>query len=101
MPFSAIPALQVPNLKIIQGSVSAVDCERKIAKIRSREGEKEEGYDYLVAASGLRRVFPVVPQSLTQETYLAEAEAQIQAIEEAKEAIVVIGGGTVFSLCII
>jgi NADH dehydrogenase FAD-containing subunit len=96
MPFSSLPALQVPNLKIVQGSATAVNTERKIASIRTATGDLDEPYDYLIAASGLRRVFPVVPQSLTQDSYLVEAGAQIQAIGEAKEAIVVIGGGMAF-----
>jgi NADH dehydrogenase FAD-containing subunit len=93
MSFSSLPALQVPNLKIVQGSVTTVNTERKIASIRTATGDLDEPYDYLIAASGLRRVFPVVPQSLTQDSYLEEVGAQIKAIGEAKEAIVVIGSG--------
>lgn len=94
MKFDSIPALQVSNLQIIQGSVSAVDCERKNCTIRSNGTEIKKSYDYLVAASGLRRVFPVVPQSLTRDAYLLESEDQISAINASTEAIVVIGGGT-------
>lgn len=94
MKFKSIPALQVQNLKYIQGSVSAVDCESKVATIRAASGEVEESYDYLVVGSGLIRVFPVVPQSLTEKTYLSEAGAQIEAIRRSTEDLVVIGGGT-------
>ena len=93
MKFSSLPALQVPNLKIIQGSVKAIDCQRKIAIIKTKDRETGEGYDFLIAASGLKRVFPVVPQSLTKEEYLEEAGNQISAIRDSKEAVVVIGGG--------
>jgi NADH dehydrogenase FAD-containing subunit len=93
MKFCSLPALLVPNLKIIQGSVTAVDCGRKVATIKTSSGGREEGYDCLVAASGLRRVFPVVPQSLSEKDYLQEAKEQIEKIKSSKEAIVVIGGG--------
>ncbi|KAE9369954.1 putative pyridine nucleotide-disulfide oxidoreductase AMID-like protein [Stipitochalara longipes BDJ] len=95
MNFSTIPALQVPNLKIIQGSISSISPSTKIAKIQSLSGDREERYDFLIAASGLRRVFPVVPQSLTEREYLEEARGQIEGIEEGSEGIVVIGGGAV------
>jgi len=93
MKFCALPALQVSNLKIIQGSITGIDCGRKVATIKTSRGGREEGYDYLVAASGLRRVFPVVPQSLIEKDYLQEAKEQIEKIKSSKEAIVVIGGG--------
>jgi NADH dehydrogenase FAD-containing subunit len=93
MPFSAIPALRVPNLNIIQGSVFSVSPSAKTATIRTSIGEKEEDYDYLIAASGLRRVFPVVPQSFREKDYLQEAGEQIEKIRSSKEGIVVIGGG--------
>jgi NADH dehydrogenase FAD-containing subunit len=93
MKFCSLPALQVPNLKIIQGSITAVDCGRKVATIKTSSGGREEGYDYLIAASGLRRVFPVVPQSLSEKAYLQEAMEQVENIKSSKETIVVIGGG--------
>ena len=93
MPFSTIPVLQVPNLNIIQGSVSSISPSAKTATIQISSGESEVGYDYLIAASGLRRVFPVVPQSLSEKSYLQEAKEQIEKIKSSTEAIVVIGGG--------
>ncbi|PMD42005.1 FAD/NAD(P)-binding domain-containing protein [Hyaloscypha variabilis F] len=91
MKFSSLPALQVSSLKFIQGSVKSIDSESKTAKIDGKEGESDEKYDFLIAASGLRRVFPVVPQSLTEGEYLEEARVQIERIEEGSEGVVVIG----------
>jgi hypothetical protein len=93
MKLCSLPALQVPNLKIIQGSITVVDCGSKAATIKTSSGGREEGYDYLVAASRLRRVFPVVRQSLSEKDYLQEAKEQVENIKSSKEAIVVIGGG--------
>lgn len=52
-------------------------------------------YDYLIAASGLRRQFPAVPQSLDKESYLKEASQHISEISAATDGIVVVGGGAV------
>jgi NADH dehydrogenase FAD-containing subunit len=78
MKFCSLPALQAPNLKIIQGSITTIDSGRKVATIKTSSSGREEGYDYLVAASGLRRVFPVVPQSVSEKDYLQEAKEQIE-----------------------
>jgi len=94
MKFNSIPALKVPNVKVVQGSVTSVDPERKIAQIKSEGRAREERYDFLIAASGLRRVFPVVPQSLSKVEYLEEAREQIRSIETGDDGVVVIGGGT-------
>ncbi len=93
--YSQIPALQDPSVSYRQGRVKSVDCERKVATITDiATGEESESfYDYLVIGTGLRRVWPVVPQSLTKENYLVEAGEQIKAIEAAQDDIVVIGGG--------
>ncbi len=52
-------------------------------------------YDYFVAASGLRRVWPVVPQSLTRKQYLIEASEHIHTVSNAREGVIVVGGGAV------
>jgi cation diffusion facilitator CzcD-associated flavoprotein CzcO len=56
-----------------------------------------EKYDYLVVASGLRRTSPVVPQALNRDQFLAEAKSHTKAIRDAKEGVVVIGGGAYIS----
>ena len=54
----------------------------------------EHKYDYLIAATGLRRVWPTVPQSLTRDEYLNEGRGHIDLVRGAEHGIVVIGGGT-------
>lgn len=95
--FQDVKALQVPNVNVLHGSVSSVDCEAKTATVinnTTKEVTTHE-YDYLVTASGLRRVWPVVPQSLTRKQYLLEAEEQIHAVHNARHGVVVVGGGAV------
>ncbi|OJJ45846.1 hypothetical protein ASPZODRAFT_143722 [Penicilliopsis zonata CBS 506.65] len=95
--FQDIPALQDSDITILQGSVTSVDCERKSAQILEAKADtpRELPYDYLVAASGLRRVFPTVPKSLLRDDFLAEAGAHAVSIRSAREGVVVVGGGAV------
>nr|WIL77448.1 ccp10 [Clonostachys rosea] len=96
--YQDIPALQnYTNIKVLQGSVSSVDPENKTATIvdNATKLPSSHSYDYFVAATGLRRVFPVVPQSLTRKQYLLEAEEQIYSVQNAKDGVVVVGGGAV------
>lgn len=78
-----------------QGSVTQIDLAKKVARIANpkTKEESEESYDYLIAASGLRRVWPVVPQSFSRAEYLVESGNHIEAVKNAKEGVVVIGGG--------
>lgn len=101
--FEDVPGLQHPCVKFVHGSVIKVDAETKTAKVSPHGSEgKDEAvfelqYDYLLAASGLRRVAPVVPASLTREDYLLETEKHIDRVKDAtkKWGVVVIGGGAV------
>lgn len=92
--FQDIPALRAEGVSHVQGSVVQVDMERKVARVAdsATQSETEEEYDYLVAASGLRRAWPVVPQSLSRDGYLSEVEKHVQAVKNAT-GVVVIGGG--------
>lgn len=94
--FKDIPALQRPGLSCVQGSVTRVSFKNKIAAISDHKTGKQydQAYDYLVVSSGLRRVWPVVPQSLHRSDYLREVHRHIQAVKDAKESVVVIGGGS-------
>lgn len=95
--FQDIPALQLPNVQFVHGSVSSVDCHAKTATVVdniTKEATTHQ-YDYFVTATGLRRVWPVVPQSLTRKQYLLETGAQINAIDGAKDGILIVGGGAV------
>lgn len=93
--FQDIPALKLPNVHFLQGSVATVDCEKKTASIVDTVTKqlRHEKYDYLLVASGLRRTFPVVPQALNRDEFIAEAKAHAKAIRDAEEGVVVIGGG--------
>ncbi|OAQ95697.1 hypothetical protein LLEC1_01806 [Akanthomyces lecanii] len=95
--FQDIPGLQHPSIKVIVGSVTSVDCASKT--VTTLDGvtkvATEHTYDFFVAASGLRRVWPVVPQSLSRKQYLVEAAEHIHAVSNAQHGVVVVGGGAV------
>ena len=96
--YADLPAFNTPEISFAQGSAIKVDAERKVASIKDgiTGKEYEEAYDYLIAATGLRRDWPAVPQSLTKEKYLAETGKHIELVKNAKDGVVVIGGGTSF-----
>lgn len=95
--FSEIPGLQHPAIRFIHGSVINVDMRSKTAHVRPHDRSQVERYeyDYIVAASGLRRVWPVVPQAFTKQKYLSEVSTHIDKVRSAKDRVVVIGGGAV------
>lgn len=96
--YNDIAALQHPNVRITQGSLTKIDHDRKIASIKLSTADNEpleEPYDFFIAATGLRRVWPVVPQSLTKESYLTETAVHIANISTASHGTVIIGGGAV------
>ena len=103
--YEDIPALQGTNsnIRVLHGSVQTVDINAKIATYSPRGiqvGTQTAAtihlpYDYLVVASGLRRPFPVVPQSLRRKQYLFEAESHIRAVTASRHGVVVVGGGAV------
>ncbi|KIW21630.1 hypothetical protein PV08_02210 [Exophiala spinifera] len=93
--FRDLPALK--NIRFIQGTAENVDCSKRHAVILDAETKSPVTleYDYLVAATGLRRVWPVVPQAKSRESYLSEAAEHIEAVRKAKNGVAVIGGGAV------
>ena len=95
--FKDVPGLQHSAINIVHGSVANVNPETRTATVMSHgSGHSiQYEYDYLIAASGLRRVWPVVPQQLVREEYLKEAEDHINAVMEAEHGVVVVGGGAV------
>ncbi|KAK2746925.1 oxidation resistance protein 1 [Onygenales sp. PD_40] len=95
--FSDIPALQTPAVKHIQGTVTSVDCERKVSIIKEAGTNKEivQKYDYLIASSGLRRNWPSAPQSLQKEDFLLEGTKHLAKTKSAEDGVVIIGGGAV------
>lgn len=95
--FDEIPALQHPSIRFIHGSVSKVDITAKSATIiphGTRQITFHE-YDYFIAATGLRRRWPVVPQSLQLTKYIHEVGRHIDALSNADQGVVIIGGGAV------
>lgn len=92
-----MPAVQTPKISLIQGSAKHVDMANKRATVLevATQAERHLTYDYLVVGTGLRRVWPVVPQSLLRKQYLAEAGAHIRAVGGAPDGVVVVGGGAV------
>jgi NADH dehydrogenase FAD-containing subunit len=95
--YGDIPALrESPNLRVLHGAVQSVDPARRVATYLahgSTDEPSELQYDYFVAATGLRRVWPVVPQSLRRKQYLFEAGDHIRAATAARHGVVVVGGG--------
>jgi NADH dehydrogenase FAD-containing subunit len=88
--------LQHPNIHIKQGRLTNIDPDRRVGYISLGGCEvDEQPYDFFIAATGLRRVWPVVPQSLTKEEYLAETADHIKNVTTASHGTVVIGGGAV------
>jgi NADPH-dependent 2,4-dienoyl-CoA reductase/sulfur reductase-like enzyme len=81
---------------VLHGAVKSVDPARRVATYLahgSTDEPSELQYDYFVAATGLRRVWPVVPQSLRRKQYLFEAGDHIRAATAARHGVVVVGGG--------
>ncbi|KAJ5578799.1 uncharacterized protein N7459_007763 [Penicillium hispanicum] len=96
--FRDIPALNSPDFTFIQGSVSEVNCRSKVAHIleTNTKETRVEPYDYLIASSGLRRVFPTVPGSLQRTEFLREVKHHIADMRRAQEeGVAVVGGGAV------
>ena len=97
--YDDIAALHSSNgntIRHFHGSVQLIDMKKKKASFVARGSGMETtevAYDYLVAASGLRRVWPVVPQSLRRKQYLFEVEEHITATTKGRHGVVVVGGG--------
>lgn len=87
--------LQRPNVRFIHGTVNKIDCDNKAATILEQPNQEEraEAYDFFVAATGLRRVWPVVPQSARREDYLEEAHRHINAVANSTAPVLIVGGG--------
>ncbi|KXS94104.1 hypothetical protein AC578_941 [Pseudocercospora eumusae] len=95
--FVDIPAPQHPAVRISQASLEHIDTNQRVARIKDKNSDaiSEHAYDYFVAATGVRRVWPVVPQELTRKRYLKETADHAQSIRNATQGVVVIGGGAV------
>ncbi|KAJ9197905.1 hypothetical protein DTO166G4_2512 [Paecilomyces variotii] len=96
-----IPALKRPNVDILQGRIVEIDPLKKTAWWRSTKTPEDETdrviqYDYLIAATGLHRDWPVLPKSQNRQEYLDDAMKHINALKGSLDKpIVVVGGGAV------
>lgn len=97
MEFKDIKVLQRPNVRFIQGILSKVDPANKTATIVSdmpaQATTHQEKYDFFLAATGLRRQWPVVPQSLSRKLYLQEAGRHIDSVAKSTAPVLIVGGG--------
>ena len=93
--FADVKILQRPDVRFVHGRVQKVDPETRTTTILDSASQTEqcETYDYFIAATGLRRVWPVVPQSLARKTYLLEAGRHIDAVRGSAHPVLVVGGG--------
>ena len=93
--FKNIKVLQRPNVQFIQGRLNKVDLESKTAHVAERDSQtpRELKYDFFIAATGLRRPWPVVPQSLTRKEYLLETAKHIDSVSTSTAPVLVVGGG--------
>ncbi|EEY16943.1 conserved hypothetical protein [Verticillium alfalfae VaMs.102] len=89
--FRDIPALQRPNIRFVQGSLDKINTATKSATVLSHITKipQDISYDFMVSATGLRRPWPVVPQSLLRKQFLLEAEEQIHAVHNAPDGVVI------------
>ena len=87
------------NVKTVHGSVTSVDMAAKTAVIKEAAtaggASRTVDFDFIIVATGLRRAFPVVPQSGDRAAYLAEVGQHIEAVTTAKDGVLVVGGGAV------
>ncbi|KAK4229197.1 apoptosis-inducing factor 2 [Podospora fimiseda] len=96
--YTDLPAVRdSSNINILQGTVKHVDQVLKTAKyVTSTTKEtKTVEYDYLIAAAGLKRVWPVVPQALTKKGWLLEAGKHTDEGTKGRYGVLVVGGGAV------
>lgn len=101
--FSRLNELQNPNLSFKHGTVTSIDPESKVATYLDRSGaEREQAYDYVIVATGLKRHWPAVPKSGSYEEYLQDGEKFIEKIvggdpEKPQDGrrVVIIGAGAV------
>jgi NADPH-dependent 2,4-dienoyl-CoA reductase/sulfur reductase-like enzyme len=97
--FDDIPELKGHGVRILQGTATSVDLAEKVLTFRpapvegAENPEKQIGYDYLVAATGLKRTWPIVPREHKKERYLEDAREFIKELENVEGNIVVVGGG--------
>ncbi|KAL9562763.1 hypothetical protein ACKAV7_013115 [Fusarium commune] len=95
--YQDIPEMHGSLIKHIQGAVTEVDCVEKKAVIvdGATKARMVQSYDILVAASGLRRAWPIAPRAKTKEEFLSHIAQHTSSFEDASRGVVIVGGGAV------
>jgi len=95
--YQDIPEMHGSFIKHIQGAVTEVDCVEKIAVIvdGATKTRMVQSYDILVAASGLRRAWPIAPQAKTKEEFRSHIVQYTSSFGDASLGVVIVGGGAV------
>ncbi|RGP77722.1 hypothetical protein FLONG3_4181 [Fusarium longipes] len=95
--FEDIPEIRRRLIKNIQGAVTEVDYDKKKALVIDRvtKTQSTQSYDILVAASGLRRTWPIAPRARTKEEFLNDVMHHASSFQDTPRGVVVIGGGAV------
>ncbi|CAI6337256.1 unnamed protein product [Periconia digitata] len=101
--FSRLNELQNSNLSFKHGSVTSINPSSKIATYRDRSGtERQQEYDYVIVATGLKRHWPAVPKSGSYEEYMQDGKKFIAKIvggdpekPQVGRRVVIIGAGAV------
>ncbi|KAG4291706.1 hypothetical protein FPRO06_12959 [Fusarium proliferatum] len=95
--YQDIPEMHGPLIKHIQGAVTEVDCVKKKAVIvdEATKTRMIQSYDILVAASGLRRAWPIAPRAKTKQEFLSHIVQHTESFEDASRGVVIVGGGAV------
>ena len=92
--FNEIPSFSDYGVDVLRGRASSLNPVDKVLRFESASGsEKEVAYDYLVAATGLKREWPVVPRELNKDGYIHDATRFVKGLEDVEGSIVVVGGG--------
>ncbi|KJZ78838.1 hypothetical protein HIM_01611 [Hirsutella minnesotensis 3608] len=93
--FYDIPGLRSSQVKMVQGYDIQHRLKTAVVIDNTTKETTTHLYDYFVAATGLRRAWPVVPQSLTRKQYIVEVDEHIHAVTNARHGVVVVSGGAV------
>lgn len=99
--FADIPYLE--DVAVVRGSVQHMDPLRKtvvyttygacIGEQQQQQQQYSLSYNYIVCATGLKRDWPAQPRAMAKAEYIRDATALVQGLADAKEGVVVVGGG--------
>ncbi|WJG35743.1 uncharacterized protein FOBCDRAFT_186369 [Fusarium oxysporum Fo47] len=95
--YQDIPEMHGSLIKHIQGAVMEVNCVEKKAVIVDgvTKTRMVQSYDILVAASGLRRAWPIAPRAKTKEEFRSHIVQHTSSFGDASRGVVIVGGGAV------